>query len=190
MEMEKHYAHSKENEPEDKWQPLKEHLAGVSEFAAEFAGKFGASDYANAAGLLHDAGKYSREFQSRLRGGKKLVDHSTAGAVVAKERFGLPGLVMAYVIAGHHAGLPDWLKEGSDSSLSVRLGLKDICDYSAFHKEISLPSQIAGLPLKMTQATIPSYSSLLGYTLAHKLFNSIRVKKAVDTPVRRSPITV
>jgi CRISPR-associated endonuclease/helicase Cas3 len=40
------------------------------------------------AGILHDAGKYSGEFQKKLGGKKQRVDHSTAGAKEAMARYG------------------------------------------------------------------------------------------------------
>jgi CRISPR-associated endonuclease/helicase Cas3 len=46
------------------------------------------------------------------------VDHSTAGAQHAA-RLGLPGRLLSYCIAGHHAGLPD--NEGGESGLTARL---------------------------------------------------------------------
>ena len=39
---------------------------------------------------------------------KGKVDHSTAGAILATENFKIPGRIFSYLIAGHHAGLPDW----------------------------------------------------------------------------------
>lgn len=73
------------------------------------------------AGLWHDLGKYSAEFQDYLRTvtGEDIhqaevrgrVDHSTAGAQHAASKFaGVLGLPLSYVIAGHHAGLPDFCK--------------------------------------------------------------------------------
>ena len=51
------------------------HLREVAEMAADFARPFGAEGWAYAAGMAHDVGKYSAEFQNRiLRGGHK-VDH-------------------------------------------------------------------------------------------------------------------
>ena len=68
-------------------------------------------------GRLHDIGKVSAEFQTYIRrstdqdkgeapgrGG----DHSTAGARVARNIYGDLGTLLAYGIAGHHAGLGDW----------------------------------------------------------------------------------
>lgn len=81
-----------------------DHLREVAEMAAEFARPFGAESWAYAAGMAHDIGKYSTEFQNRiLRDGRK-VDHSTAGAALL-DQLGLK--LLAYCVAGHHTGLPD-----------------------------------------------------------------------------------
>src|SRR5205814_10494257 len=61
--------------------------------------------------LLHDLGKYTAKFQARLEGSEERTDHSTAGAVLAtqlaKGDDRLIADLVAYAIAGHHAGLPD-----------------------------------------------------------------------------------
>jgi CRISPR-associated endonuclease/helicase Cas3 len=86
--------------------------------------KFGAQRAAALAGILHDLGKYSAAFQRRLDGSGEAVDHSTAGAkhvgrlVVGGADRGMAELI-AYAIAGHHAGLPD--REGEVGSLTERL---------------------------------------------------------------------
>ena len=58
-----YYAHSLEGEPPEKWQPLEKHLENVAEIAAGFAKPFGGEEWARLAGLWHDLGKYSNEFQ-------------------------------------------------------------------------------------------------------------------------------
>jgi CRISPR-associated endonuclease/helicase Cas3 len=60
---EKYYAHSVEGKPTSEWQPLDEHLKNVAEKARSFAEAFGAGDWGCLAGLWHDIGKYSKEFQ-------------------------------------------------------------------------------------------------------------------------------
>lgn len=78
------YAHSAKGKPESQWQPLNEHLEGVSLLAWRFGSTFGTGNAARLAGLLHDLGKYTPAFQARLAGGEP-VNHSTAGAVVVRE---------------------------------------------------------------------------------------------------------
>jgi CRISPR-associated endonuclease/helicase Cas3 len=102
------YAHTK-GEDKRNWQKLKDHLTAVADMSRAFAGRFGAGELGYMAGILHDTGKYSAEFQARLDGKNSKVDHSTAGAKEAAARYGqFAGRMLAYIIAGHHAGLPDY----------------------------------------------------------------------------------
>lgn len=119
-----YFAHSIGGRSQDDWQRLDEHLNEVANLASRFAAAFGTAKAAGLAGLLHDLGKYSSAFQSRLSGAPESVDHSTAGAVevmglVKGGRDLVAAELIAYAIAGHHAGLPD--KFGGDSSLTERL---------------------------------------------------------------------
>jgi CRISPR-associated endonuclease/helicase Cas3 len=122
-----HYAHSTNEESRANWQLLPEHLIGTADQAARFGQRIGLTKAARLAGLLHDLGKYTAEFQARLAGAKERVDHSTAGAAIvqqlaktAKADDRLVAELIAYAIAGHHAGLPD--KQGEFSStLSSRV---------------------------------------------------------------------
>lgn len=127
-------AHARQDPQTGQWHthPLDEHLQGVADLAADFAQAFNAQDWAGLAGLWHDLGKYRYAFQAYIRdksgferqqahieAGNGRVDHSTAGAVHAIEQLGPQGRVLAYLIAGHHAGLPDW--NGPPSALCQRL---------------------------------------------------------------------
>src|SRR2546429_9803422 len=119
-----HFAHSVEGQGLDTWQPLASHLQEVSILASSRGQKFGAARLAALVGLLHDLGKYSREFQDYISGNGKSPDHATAGAreilrlapAAGADRFA--ALIGAYCIAGHHVGLPDW---GGERALSDRL---------------------------------------------------------------------
>jgi len=88
-------------------QLLEEHLRSTARLARACCSVFEWCDWAHYAGLWHDLGKYSDDFQRRIRGDPRRVDHSTAGAQHAVSELGDPGRLLAYCIAGHHAGLPD-----------------------------------------------------------------------------------
>ena len=91
-----------------------------------------------AAGLLHDIGKYSPEFQKRLAGANIRVDHSTAGAQEAGKLYGtFQSRILEYIITGHHGGLLNYgSKEGG---LEERLSRSFLPDYSAYKSEILAP---------------------------------------------------
>lgn len=121
---------------------LESHLREVGKLAARLAFDIRASDadWAGLAGIWHDLGKYSPAFQRRIKResgydpeahveGSGKVDHSTAGAIYAVDRLGAAGRVLAYLIAGHHAGLPDWHgDENAGAALSTRLGQRKHLD--------------------------------------------------------------
>ena len=119
--------------------PLQDHLQKVAQLAKRFAGRYGAL-FAEYAGLLHDLGKFQEAFQKYIRHASgfekenahledvestklRKIPHSTAGAKYAVERLNpFFGHLLAYLIAGHHAGLADWYDKGS---LKLRLQQAD-----------------------------------------------------------------
>ncbi len=127
-----YYAHSLEGKLPCEWQPLEKHLKNVAKIAKLFAKGFGAGDWGYLAGLWHDVGKYSDEFQKMLgaeegsdahietKPGR--IDHSTAGAKHAHNSLKDKGKLLAYAIAGHHAGLLDG--KSNDACLYKRLKKK------------------------------------------------------------------
>jgi len=151
------FAHSLEGKPLDEWEPLEEHLREVARRASAFADAWRSGIWGDLLGLWHDLGKYSAAFQNYLlsengfeahieQSGR--VDHSTAGACHARERLGQAQLVqadlLAYCIAGHHAGLPDGEDEKGASGLFDRLERLE----SRFLPIVPPPAEIAngGLP--------------------------------------------
>lgn len=126
-----HFAHSTADTNRSDWQPLADHLKNVADLAAERGSKFGAGHAAALAGKLHDLGKYADAFQRRLAGSPESVDHSTAGAKIALDlaKSGAPpdrliADLIAYVVAGHHSGLPD--RRIGAASLDSRVTQKTI----------------------------------------------------------------
>ena len=111
-----YFAHRDATDSASKWQLLKDHLERTAKLASEFATPFGAENFAYLAGLWHDLGKYSEEFQKYLKSQYEAcddhqpgrVDHSTAGAQFAiKEVGNILGHLISYAISGHHSGLLD-----------------------------------------------------------------------------------
>lgn len=128
-----YFAHSLRGKPREAWQSLQNHAMAVAEMAAGFAEPFGSRDWGRIAGLLHDVGKAHPDFQAYLcrengldaseydgDGTGNRINHSGPGAALALEKWpGLLGKTLAYIVAGHHAGLPDW--HGVRDSLPHRL---------------------------------------------------------------------
>lgn len=89
-------------------QSIPEHLNGTAERAEQFADEFGCGKAGRLCGAFHDLGKYSAEFQKRIRNPEHSarVDHSSAGAreLVGRSKAYTP---VAMAIAGHHSGLMD-----------------------------------------------------------------------------------
>jgi CRISPR-associated endonuclease/helicase Cas3 len=145
-----YYAHSKPGRNKDSWQPLIEHLISTSQIAGELGVAAGVSDLVQIAAYLHDIGKYSDAFQKRLEGSLIRVDHSTAGAKVLVEELFPKGskqhtvaTMLAYCIAGHHTGLPDYgdaTDVNNQGTLQSRLATP-LEDFSAYKTELDL-SQI------------------------------------------------
>ena len=150
---------------------LEAHLRDVAKLAGEFATGFAAQDLAALAGLWHDLGKYSNEFQRYIKTvsgydaeahieGVNRVDHSTAGALYAMRQLGARGRILAYLIAGHHAGLPDWsMADTGAQALSHRL------DARQNHLLDRLPEQ--AIPADILIQTKPSARPLGGVDGLH-----------------------
>lgn len=119
-------AHIKKN-PDGSWaEPhlLKDHLYSTADLASKFAEEFKNNDWAELIGLLHDLGKYHPDWQKYIRKETGYFDedahiegyagrpnHSATGAICLFEKFNDSPMAkaLAYGIAGHHSGLPDWV---------------------------------------------------------------------------------
>ena len=117
-------------------------MEGVAERASKYCKDYCFSDadvqaYAYQVGMAHDLGKYADKFQQKLREDPNIsVDHSTAGAR-EMQKMRMPS--GAFVIAGHHGGIPN----GSDftnSNLMERIKNRVIEPYTDYKSEIELRS--------------------------------------------------
>jgi CRISPR-associated endonuclease/helicase Cas3 len=97
------------------WHYLDEHLQAVARLAEEFATKLGGDKLGYYAGLWHDLGKYNPEFQKYIKNchaaqqagripKSEKIPHAVYGAILADEICPL----LAPLIYGHHAGLPNY----------------------------------------------------------------------------------
>lgn len=176
-----YYAHSTDNPDKSDWQTLEDHLQGVAQLAEEFAAVFGAGEWGRLAGLFHDAGKATSAFQRRLEGAQKRVDHSTFGAQQARNNVGIFGLLLAYVIAGHHGGLPDGGKQ--EKELHFRLK----------HGKVPVDTESV-LPVNAEDNLLPPFNGLTdkgaGFTLAfftRMIFSCLVDADFLDTEAFCSP---
>lgn len=101
-----YYAHVRENSDGNKeYQTVAEHLIGTAKLCCNFAAAFGAEVDGHLAGLTHDIGKCTEEFQNRLLNDGPVVDHATAGAMACAMQ---GNRYVAACVAGHHGGLQDF----------------------------------------------------------------------------------
>jgi CRISPR-associated endonuclease/helicase Cas3 len=156
---------------------LDEHLTEVGRRAALHAQTFGAV-WAQLAGQWHDLGKFRPGFQAYIRlnadahiegklPSRSDKSHSAAGALHAMatlgKHFGRDGetaaRLLAYVIAGHHAGLANWsggldtrlLGTGAADSTREFDESQQVCEAVAPHL-LALPQ---GFDLRAAVQTIP-----------------------------------
>jgi CRISPR-associated endonuclease/helicase Cas3 len=121
------------DEKGERSQSLETHLIETAELAGKFADAFSSREWGYIAGLWHDLGKYQLDFQRKLNGEKVGVEHSGIGAAIASEMLKDGGIAIAFIIAGHHGGLANFIKSENyqPTPLKERLkrnesGVKDI----------------------------------------------------------------
>lgn len=134
----KYLAHIRYDGEVEVYHLLEEHLTEVGRLAARFAGRYGGL-FAQQVGLLHDLGKAQESFRRYIltsareekenahieNARKGRIMHSTAGAkyaITTFKKYPFIGAILAYLIAGHHAGLADW---SDKRSLAYRLAHAD-----------------------------------------------------------------
>lgn len=175
--MKEYIAHFREKD--GKKQFLSEHLLQVSAKASEFAFKIGLNKAGELIGLLHDLGKYSREFQNYIqsatglinydeddyvdaKGKKGKIDHSSAGAQVIFEYYNkslpelLIGQILSLCICSHHSGLVDCIEPDGNDNFKRKMNKED----GKTHKNEALNN--LEKPLKDKYDTLISEGNIVG----------------------------
>lgn len=173
------YAHSALQSDKSDWQYLRHHLRGVGKLAGCFAKVFKCGEYGKIAGLLHDLGKFTVNFQLRLEGKAPRKDHAVQGAKIALEKYGNLGYLLAYAIAGHHTGLAD----GSCRDGKKLTPLKERCEKDSLPKlETAWQVEIEPLlPEKLSSPPLKGLSSFQQAFLARMIFSCLVDADRLDT---------
>ncbi len=147
-----YYAHS-EN-ADGKKHLLSEHLSGTAKLVSSFSGDESYHNLFEITGLLHDLGKYQKDFQRYLiDGGRRgSVPHASWGAGYARN-FGI--LESSIAIDGHHKGLPDHADWKTDTA---QFKNNDISHFDEVVREFLSDNSINESKFKETE--IPSFNNI------------------------------
>jgi len=146
-------AHVRKNEDGtwDSPQSLIEHLEGTAKLAQLNAAKFASGDWGRALALAHDTGKgrvtwqkylinksgYGYDEDAHLEGKPGKIPHAIQGAKLAEEIFSKGiGRILAYCIAGHHTGLPDWSSSEGAGQASLEFQEKQVKDWEKIDQSL------------------------------------------------------
>ena len=147
LQMEKEFiAHVRKNEDGTWASPhlLSRHLEDTAKLAEMYSDKFQSGKWGKAAGVAHDGGKgriiwqnylqsksgYGYDDEAHLEGKHGKMPHAIHGAKIVEEIFGKGiGRVLAYCIAGHHAGLPDWSGAEGEGQSSLQFQEAQVKDW-------------------------------------------------------------
>ncbi len=139
-------AHIREGDGEI--QSVEEHLLAVKQISESIGMKMGVPHIAGLAGMLHDLGKYTKEFRNYIWTAvndpknaqrKGSVDHSTAGGKLLYEMyhkdkktsiFSLLAEIVGNTIISHHSYLKDYIDLELNSEFLKRVRKSDLLEFS------------------------------------------------------------
>ncbi len=155
-------------------QTLKEHSENTALLCQKNASYLHPQIAYNAA-LVHDIGKLQSDFQDKLNGKNISVDHSTVGAKFVFELNPKNPInqMIAYAVAGHHAGLPNGGLPTDNETPSLVSRLKkqfpDIRDRLKDFCKIEIPNAIPDFR-ENASYTYPMYIRMLASTVVDSDF--------------------
>lgn len=158
-----YYGRKIEIDGEIKYQLLKEHLDNVAGLCEEFINPISSKRIGTVLGYLHDVGKYSEDFQRRIRGENIRVPHADGGAKILEEYYADTTnpiyRLMTYVVYGHHNGLHDYGTSVQGMCRQLQLPSSDI---SHWKNEIGVLTTIVPqdlhLKLRGTQKEVVAFT--------------------------------
>ena len=163
---------------------LKDHLTKTAELAKEKASVFGAGDIAYVLGLLHDIGKYSDDFQDKIRGKNISAPHAMYGSVVFNNTYGNDRLIkyLSICLASHHTGLMNLGNEYDYLSYLGKLQEAKTFGLPTITEEIKLPETLVHNLNKIVNRDFLKYSQ--GFQVAtyiRMLFSTLVDSDFTDT---------
>ncbi|RSK26543.1 CRISPR-associated helicase Cas3' [Bacillus sp. HMF5848] len=154
-------------------QTIEEHLLEVKELAESFGDKIGVRHIAGLAGMLHDMGKYTKEFSNYIKAAvfhpetapaRGTVDHSTAGGKLLYDLYHTKNIkeiparlaeIVGNAIISHHSYLKDFLNENLESPYLKRVQKSDLEEYprtkAMFFKSVISEADFADYVEKATK---------------------------------------
>ena len=147
-----------------------EHSLEVAERAERFTQEIGMSGWGRFLGGLHDKGKEKYDFQTYIRMMNEMPTktntyhdktHAYVGALLARKLFPAGYPFVAYALAGHHAGMPDYLslEELLKKPLPTEVSLDNLPEYPEL--PVALLGSMRGNPYMLNHLLRMLYSCLV-----------------------------
>ena len=168
---------------------LKDHLINTQKIIKTFANNETQEKMLSLVALLHDLGKYQKEFQIYLQDGgqRGSVPHARWGAIVARR---LKSHELSFCINGHHKGLENLNKwETEDTFLDKENGEdKKMAElYRCFLNDINISPQEIAQEVYGICTELTTYNKLEKELLTRFIFSCLTDADWLDTESHFSP---